>query len=42
LAGLALKKYISIEGDLLVDPKSRCETTINRDNELFWTEKFIF
>jgi hypothetical protein len=42
LGGLALKKYMSIEGSLSVDSKRGCETTIDRDNELFWTEKFIF
>jgi hypothetical protein len=41
LAELALKKCLSIEGTLPVDPKSHCETTTDRDNELFWTEKFI-
>jgi hypothetical protein len=35
LAELALKKYLSIEGALPVDSKSRCETTNDRDNELF-------
>jgi hypothetical protein len=30
-----------IEPDLPIDSKSRCETTTVRENELFWTEKFI-
>jgi hypothetical protein len=41
LGGLGLKKYEAIEGSLPVDSKSRDETTIGRENELFWTEKFI-
>jgi hypothetical protein len=40
--GPALKKYTLIEESLTVDSRSRCDTTIGRDNELFWTEKFIF
>jgi hypothetical protein len=32
---------MSIEPNLPVDSKSRGQTTISRDNELFWTEKFI-
>jgi hypothetical protein len=32
---------MSIEPNLPIDSKSRCETTTGRDNELFWTEKFI-
>src|SRR5262245_1471651 len=32
---------LSIEPNLPIDSKSRCETTTGRDNELFWTEKFI-
>jgi hypothetical protein len=30
-----------MEGSLSADSKSRCETTTGRDNELFWTKKFI-
>jgi hypothetical protein len=30
-----------IEPDLPIDSKSRCETTTVRENELFWTEKFV-
>ncbi len=41
LGGLALKKYEAIKGSLPADSKSRGKTTIGRDNELFWTEKFI-
>src|SRR6266508_2275455 len=33
---------MSIEGGPPVDPKSHCETTTGRDNELFLIEKFIF
>jgi hypothetical protein len=38
---LALKKYIPIEGRALLDSTNHCEITTGRDNEFFWTEKFI-
>jgi hypothetical protein len=41
-SGFALKKSISIEISPPIDSRSRYKTTTGRDNELFWTEKFIF
>src|SRR5215831_15050818 len=32
---------MSVEGSLSIDSKNLYETTISRNNELFWTEKFI-
>jgi hypothetical protein len=32
---------MSVEASLSIGSKSHCDTTIRRDNELFWTEKFI-
>jgi hypothetical protein len=32
---------MSVEASLSIGSKSHCDTTISRDNELFWTEEFI-
>jgi hypothetical protein len=32
---------MSVEASLSIGSKRHCDTTIRRDNELFWTEEFI-